>query len=81
MDIPLEFLVCCAVPVAVFVAMALLGASSRERRMLSHPELGEGYGPTQKGEAQYAESGKTPCGAHREDITCSMKEDKRCSVP
>lgn len=60
MNIPLEFLVCCAVPVAVFVAVALLGAGSRERRTPSHPELGEGYGPTQKGEAQDAESGKTP---------------------
>lgn len=64
MDIPLAFLVCCAVPVVVFVALALLGAGSRARRTPSHPELGEGYGPTQKGEAQYAESGKAYRGAH-----------------
>jgi len=64
MDIPLEFLVCCAVPVALFVALVLLGASSRERATLSHPELGEGGEPPWQGEAQYAESGKAHRGVH-----------------
>ena len=30
MDIPIEFLVCCAVPLLVFVVMALLGAGKSQ---------------------------------------------------
>jgi hypothetical protein len=77
MDIPLEFLVCCAVPVALFVTLVLLGDSSRERGTPSHPEPDERGGPPGRGEAQHAEGGGTPCDGRREDITCYMKEDKR----
>ena len=52
MDMPLEFLVCCAFP----VALVLLGAGSRERGTPSHPEPGEGGGPPWQGEAQHVDS-------------------------
>jgi hypothetical protein len=65
MHIPLEFLVCCAVPVALFVALVLLGAGSRERGTPSHPEPGEGGEPPWPGAAQHAEDGRADRGAYR----------------
>jgi hypothetical protein len=65
MDISREFLVCCAVLVALFVAVVLLGVGSRERGTPAQREPGEGGEPPWQGEAQHAEDGKAHRGTHR----------------